>query len=237
MAHSLEQAPLPFYEQNLPQLDRYQRIEVLSVDPEGFLPPTKAEQVEVMGLQSVIHKSYGVSKHLAEVRIGQGKTKMADPEATARRIVRDYVGWALDAHQTQAQLGVLEEELKYVNPELPLGNNDLQKDVGRIGLLKFMRFFDLAVLRDSGRVDKVGYDPQRITYTEENPGILAHLEMAQDSWRVGQVKRALPLAQQDTTNRFMFWVPRLVEITKHSPKSLKAIAHEGIDKIYDRQKV
>lgn len=236
MAHNLEQAPLPFYEQGLPQLDRYQRIEVLSVDPEGFLPPTKAEQVEVMGLQSVIHRSYGVSKHLAEVRISQGKARTDDPERAARRIVRDYVDWALDAHQTQAQLGVLEEELK-VNPELPLSNKDLQKDVGRIGLLKFMRFFDLSVLRDTGKVESVGYDPQLVAYTEENPGILAHLEMAQDSWRVGQVRRALPLAQQDATNRFMFWAPRLVEITKHSPKTLKAIAHEGIDKIYNRQKV
>lgn len=233
-----EQAPLPFYERpELPQLDRFQRIEVLGMPLEGFLPVTKPEQVEVLGLIDVIEKPWGTSKHLAEVRIRQGHTRASDPESASRKIVRNYVDWALDSQQTMRDLDTLESEIKDINPELPLSEPDLTHDIGRVGLLKFMRFFDLAYLREKGRIKDVGYDPQKVNYSFDNPGIRFYLDLAQQSWRVGQLKRKIPLAQQDAVNRYVFWTPRLVEITKHSPKSLKAIANDGLDKIYDRNKV
>ncbi len=232
-----EQAPLPFYEKGLPHLDRFQRIEVLSSNPEGFLPTSKPEQVEAMGLQALIDKSWGTSKHLAEVRRGQNKARTSDPERASRKITRNYVDWALDARETSINLSQLEADIKDINPELSLSEPDLSHDIAVGGLLKFLRFFDLSTLRDKGRIQDVGYDPQSVNYSPDNPGIMAHLEMAKDSWRLGQVKRKLELAQQDSGNRFVFWMNRLVEVKKHSPKNLAAIASEGIDKVYGRDRV
>ena len=227
----MHEPTLPFYEQGIPELDRFQRLEVLELDPQGFLPVSKPEQVEVIGLLDVIGKSWGVSRHLAEVRRGQNTANSTDPEKAARKITRNYVDWALEAQQTGRELEELRVQLADINPELSLAEPDLRNDIGRIGLLKFMRFFDLATLRSTGKVETVGYDPQKVKNTEDNPGIVAHLEMGESSWRVGQVKRKLGLAQEDTKKRFLFWRPRLEEITKHSPKNLAAIAHDGLGKI------
>lgn len=229
-----EQAPLPFYENGLPELDRFQRIEVLSHHPDGFLPVSKPEQVEAMGLKSVISKSYGTSKHLAEVATNRRKNGFVDVERACRKIVRSYIDWALDAQITGKQLNNLAAEIHHVNPKLSLNEPDLAHDIGRVGLLKFMRYYDLTQLRDLGGAGRLPYDPQKIDYSESNSDLMTHLEVALASWRVGQVKSKIPFAQQDSSNRFLFWAPRLVEVTQHSTGSLKAIAREGLDKIYAR---
>lgn len=231
-----EQAPLPFYESGLPRLDRYQRIEILA-EIEGFLPVSRPEQTQAIGLEAVIEKPHGTSKLLAEVALRSKKYMMEDVSRASRKIVRNYVDWALDAQTTTQQLNILAEELAEINPGLSLAEPDLAYDIGRVGLLKFLRYYDLSQLRETDDVDRLPYDPQRVNYSEDNGGIMAHLEMALASWRVGQVKRKLPLAQQDSSNRFLFWTPRLVEVTKHSTGSLKAIAQEGLDKIYGRTSV
>ena len=105
------------------------------------------------------------------------------------------------------------------------------------GLLPFLRYFDLSVLKQTNRVDKIGYDPQKVDYKPDNPGIMFYVGEGLASWRVHQVRKQLPNASQDQANRFLFWAERLVEITKYSPKQLRAIANEGLDKIYGREAV
>jgi hypothetical protein len=216
----------------LPYLDRFERIDLLA-QTQGFMPVTKTEQVEVMGLQSFLGKPGGAAKHLAEVAIHQKKAGVEDVGSAGRRITRDYIGYALDAKASTKALAALQEELKEVNPELVL---ELAVEPEQPGMLEFLRYFDLATLKETGDLYSIGYDPQdpRLKYSVDNPGIMFYLKEAMSKWRVAQVKRRLPEATADQAARFIFFAERLVEITKHGPKQLAAIANEGLDEIYGR---
>jgi hypothetical protein len=230
---SAEQWPLPFNETGLPQLDRYQRIDMLD-HVEGFLPATRAELTEVTGLESVIGRAGGAAKHLGEVALRQHKTTMSDPNRTIRRLTRDYIGYTLDAKKSGAALDELGEALSGdVNPELILDRVCEPTDPG---LLEFLRYFDLMTMRKEGRIDKIGYDPQKVNYVTDNPGIMFYLDQAMASWRVHQVRKRLPEARDQQTRRFDFWVQRVVEISRHYPV-LRPIAEDGLDKIYNRKPV
>lgn len=228
------QNQLPLYENGLPELDRFQRIEILET-VEGFLPTTKAEQVEVMSLLDYPPNMGGAARHIAEVSRRQHlKTSMEDPASTSRKLVRNYVDWMTDAYKSSHELAQLETDLKEVlNPELRLSR---VFEPTQPGLLPFMRYYDLALLKITGDTEVIGYDPQKVSYTPDNGGIMYYLENALESWRVNQLKRKLPLAQAHESNRFVFFAERLHEVVKHSPNQLKAIANEGFDKLYDRTK-
>jgi hypothetical protein len=229
------QQTLPFYAApEYPELDRYQRIETLQ-RVEGFLPVSKPEQVEVMGLLSFPSSKGGAAKHLAEIDRRQHRTEMKDPNRTTRAVARKYVGWMIDAHQSSLELEQLGKHLEEVlNPELKLNR---VFEASQPGLLKFLRFYDLSLLARTGDIKTVGYDPQKVNYSVDNPGIRYYLELAMDSWRIHQLRNGLPYAKAHESNRFAFWAERNSEIIKHSPRSLGAIAHEGFDQVYGRTKV
>jgi hypothetical protein len=230
----VEHEQLPFYHTEVPELDRYQRIDTLG-EVVGFLPVSKPEQVEVMGLQSFIGLSGGAARHIAEVAKRQHRTDMADPTTTSRKLVRNYVDWMTDAHNSSRALAALADELKEVlNPELRLSR---VFEPSQEGLLPFMRYYDLALIKKTKDIETVGYDPQKVKYDPENAGIMHYLEYAMESWRVQQLRKQLPHAQEHESNRFLFWAERTVEVVNHSPKQLKAIANEGLDKVYGRTHV
>lgn len=226
--HAIQEA-LPLYG----LLDRYQRIETLSY-VEGFLPVTRPEQVEAIGLESFPPAIGGAAKHLAEIALRQRTTTMKDPNRTVRRIVLNYVNYATDAHVSGKSLEELQAVITDdINPELIL---DRVVDIEQPGLLPLLRYFDLAVMRDTGRLYDIGYDPQKVPYVPENPGIMHFVEEAIGSWRVHQVRRlVLPQAQKHEANRFMFWTDRLSEVIKHYPL-VRPIAQDGLDKLYGRAK-
>lgn len=228
----------PLYEPTgYPQLDRYHRIEVLD-RIEGFLPATKPEQVESMGLQSVIEKPWGTSKHLAEIALGRNKEHVntKDPEAAVRKIVHDYVGWAADALASSQTLATLKEAIAYAHPEVKLKDLDeLENQEVQAGLLKFLRFYDLSVLARTGEIEAVGYDPQLVNYSTDNPGIMYYLGLASEVWGVHSVRSRLPDAEDHESRRFLFWMERLTEVKSHSTGAARAIAAQGIDKIHNRQ--
>jgi hypothetical protein len=230
------QEQLPLYHVGEPELDRYQRIETLG-EVAGFLPVTKPEQVEVMGLMSFSPRQGGAAKHIAEVaRRQHTKANMEDPTATSRKLVRNYVDWMTNARESSRALSMLETELKEVlNPELKLAV--ARDELSQPGLLAFMRYYDLALLAKAGDIESVGYDPQKVAYSTDNQGIIYYLEAAMESWRIQQVRRQLPQAQTHEANRFIFWAERVNEVAKHSPKQLKAIALDGLDKVYERTRV
>lgn len=228
------QETLPFgQEQRLPQLDRYQRIDVLQ-KVEGFLPTSQKELTESLSLQSFIGSKGGAAKHLAEIDARQHKTAMTDPNRSTRRVVREYIGYAMDARQSSNQLEALQTALIDVNPELIL-NRAVEHD--QPGLLPFLRYFDLSVMRETGRLDTIGYDPQKVAYVPDNPGIMFYLGEGLASWRVQQVRQQLPIASRDQAERLAFWAERLGEIANHSSYQLKAIAQEGLDTIHAPQTV
>lgn len=222
-----EQLRLP--EMGNQQIDRFQRIEVLS-NIEGFLPTTKREQVEALSLQSFSSKRGGAAKHLAEIAIHQNKTNMEDPSRTTRSVTREYATWAFDAKASFDTLQTLDEAInEEINPELRL--NRVFKPTQE-GLLSFMRWYDLSQMRLDKGFNNIGYDPQKVEYTNSNGGIMFYLAEAMESWRVQQVRRKISLAQEHETQRFEFWTERLIEIEEHYP-SLRNIAQEGLSKLYD----
>jgi hypothetical protein len=212
------------------QLDRFQRIDALPRLEDGFLPTTLPEQTEVLSLQSFIDRPGGAARHLAEVVKHQRKADTDDPQAAARRITRDYINYAQDAKARFYELEALGDELEDANPELIL---DRVVTATQPGVLAFMRYFDLSTLRHTGNIRAVGYDPQKTKYLPDNGGIVAHAEMAVESWRVHQVRKRLPEAKQDQANRTGFFLKRLVEVKDHYP-ILRPIAAEGLDQIYER---
>ncbi|MBA2279524.1 hypothetical protein H0V99_03760 [Candidatus Saccharibacteria bacterium] len=222
---------LPFY--GYSELDRFQRIEVI-YRVEGFLPASKPEQVEAMGLESFIGKPGGAAKHLAEVVARQRKIKMEDPMRTARKLTRDYINYAKDAQCSGASLYELDLILEVANPELVL-NLVVSRD--QSGLLPLLRFYDLAMLRHSGMngIKEIGYDPQSVVYDSENGGIMFYVDEAIASWRVHQAKKVLSYAKESEANRYIFFAERLSEISKHYPK-LKPIVEGGFDDILGRAK-
>jgi hypothetical protein len=219
----------------LPELDRYERLDTLA-QVTGFLPVEKAEQVEVMGLQSVIDTPGGAAKHLAEVIVRRKKEGAEDPGAAARKIVRSYGEWALDAKNSVNSLAALRDTLADANPELLL---DRVVEPSDPGVLEFLRYFDLSLLREDGEgaLWELGYDPQAFKYSKDNPGILFYAGEAASVWRVHQVRKQLPNAIDDQSGRFTFFAQRLTEVIDHSDKKLAAIAHEARDKIFDRTEV
>ncbi len=228
---TVTQERLPFSrDPELPELNRYERIDTLS-HIKGFIPATPEEVIEVMGLQSVIDNSWGVAKHLAEVTIQQNKAGVEDPQRAARKITRNYIGYAQDAHDSTKALKSLQDTLDGVNPELIL---DRVITPDEPGVLEMLRHFDLHLLNETGNVWKVGYDPQKVKYSKDNPGIMFYAGEAVSAWRVHQVYKAIPNALAEQADRFIFFAKRLVEITEHSPKRLSAIANEGLDQLYGR---
>lgn len=219
-------------------LDRFARIEVIKVI-DGFYPASKPEQVEAMGLEAVIDKPWGTSRHLAEVSRRQiKKAHTDDPQAAVRRITRNYIDWAKDAASSKLELAGIEQEIDYVNPNL--GSRiwfDTAETDPTAGMLKFLRFFDLNMLKSTGSVEAVGYDPQKVSYTKDNGGIMYYLDAALERWNVRQLKQSLPAAISHETARAEFWSARLLEVSKHSPPQLKAIALEGLDKLTEIQSV
>jgi hypothetical protein len=223
------QQPELFYERpGLPRLDRYERLDTLA-RVEGFLPVSQEEQTEVMGLLSVIDKPGGAAKHLAEVTIQQKKAGVDDPAKAASKITRDYIGYAQNAKDSVFALESLTDALTDVNPELIL---DRVVEPQEPGLLEFLRYFDLSLLKDTHDIRKVGYDPQKVDYSKNNSGIMFYLEEALTTWRVHQVRKRLPDALSDQSARFLFFAHRLVEVRDHSSPQLRAIAREGIGKLY-----
>jgi hypothetical protein len=225
-----EAVPLPFYEAGSQPLDRFQRIETLSRLDGAFLSASLEEQTEVMGLQSVISTPAGAAKHMQEVVLHQNRANTNDPTRAAKKITRSYVEYAIDAQQRAGELVTLREALTDANPEL-LVNRVV--DAQQPGVLAFLRYFDLSALRDGVKIDKIGYDPQKVDYSTGNGGIMVYADWAVESWRVHQVRKRLPEAATSEANRLSFWLERLVEIEKHYGM-LKPIAREGLDTIYAR---
>lgn len=217
----------------LPELDRFERLEVISKNL-GFLPVTKTEQVDAMGLESLSGTPGGAAKHLAEVIVKQRKEGVADPHAAARKIVRNYIGYMRDATASAHDLTGLREELYDANPELAATR---VVDAKTAGVLSLKRFMDLSKLRDSRSIEAVGYDPQRVDYSPENGGIMAHLEMDMDSWSVRDMKLLLGAAVEDQSERFMFFAERLSEVQRHSDGRLATIAREGLEEFFPPQHV
>lgn len=216
------------------QLDRFQRLETLSLMEGGFLPATSTEVTEVMALEAVLHHPGGAAKHLAEVVIHQNKANTTDSMRAARKITRNYISFAQDAHKAEHDLGLLNKAISIdqdINPELKL---NLVVEDTQPGLLPLLRFFDLSILRETGRVDKLPYDPQKVEYIPTNGGIMFYLGLAMESWRVQQARKKLPEAITNETNRLDFWTTRLKEVQRSYPV-LKQIVTEGLDKIYGQQ--
>lgn len=228
----ISQPSLPFVE-NERQLDRYQRLDTLSRLEGGFLPVTRAEQTEVMGLVAEIDRPGGAARHLNEVNLHQQKADTLDPLRAVRRIVREYGGYARDAQQASGQLTHLHQDLRDVlNPELHL---DRVIEPTHPGVLPFLRFFDLMTLRDERRIDKIGYDPQKVSYTPDNGALVqVYVPWALESWTVHQVRGRLPEALENEAHRKAFWMERLVEVERHSPKQVRAVAKDELDKIHGR---
>ncbi len=211
-------------------LDRYQRIEVLGIT-EGFLPTTKEEQVEAMGLVTFKEKPGGAAKHLAEVAIHQSRADTTDNMRAPRKLTRSYIDWMLDAQQAADDMETLKVELSQdVNPRLALAT---VVESTQPGLLPFLRYFDLSLLRQFKKIQAVGYDPQKVSYRQDNPAIMYYLDEAVQSWRVQQVRRQLPEAVNHEVRRQAFWLERLVEVQKHFP-ALRPVATEGIDRYHQR---
>ena len=211
----------------LPQLDRFDRLEMLD-RVQGFLPTSPQEIVEATGLQSVIGRPGGAAKHLNEVAVHQKRAAKTDHNRALRSITRSYIGFAVDARQSVADLTDLQTELTEVlNPHLRL-NRVFEPD--QRGLLRFMRFFDLATITDEMSKWAAGYDPLKVPYKADNPGIMFYLEQAMEQWRVHPVRARLPQAIASETNREKFWTERLEEVHDHYP-ILRSIVEEGLDKL------
>lgn len=222
------QGVLPFEGQIL---DRYERLDLMG-HVEGFLPVSREEQTRATIIEPFVGRPGGAAAHLAEVASHQRKAGKEDTLAAPRRITRQMIGWALDAKQSGRTLDELTADLDEASPELIL-NRVLDTDDTRAHLLPFLRFFDLSTLRETQRVDAVGYDPQKVSYDSSNPGIMHYVGEAADRWRVQQVRRRLPDASGHEAARFGFWTYCLAKVREHYPR-LRPIAEEGFDKIYER---
>lgn len=213
------------------QMDRYARIDMLE-NVEGFIPTSRREITEATGLQSVIGRPGGAAKHFAEVVKHQNKANTRDPLAAARRITREYIGWAQDARVSVQALESLATELADdVNPTLIL---DRVLEVDDPRMLPFLRFSDLSMLKQDGKPDGIGYDPLAVNYSTDNNGIMFYLGESISKWRVQQVRRQLPTASGHEAARFDFWTARLTEVKNHYP-ILRPIVEEGFDKIFERK--
>lgn len=222
---------LPFHESD-GQLNRFQRIEVIS-RVEGFLPATKDEQVEALGLQSFPECIGGAAKHLAEVVVRQRSANTDDPMRAARKITRNYIDYAKDAQQSGQALQTLEVDLEEVfNPELRM---ELVVTPEHVGLRPFLRFFDLSILKDDKDFRAIGYDPQRVSYATDNGGLIPFLLEALDIWTVKQVKGRLPEAIGAEGNRLDFWTRKLGEVGKYYP-ILKPIVAGGLEELHQKAK-
>ncbi len=215
-------------EMQLPFLDRYERIDMLS-RVEGFIPTTAGELTEVTGLLSFDAQQGGAARHLAEIIRHQQEANTNDPQRAARKIVRNYINYAEDAKQSASALNELQSVLgEVLNPELIL---DRVVEPTQPGLLKFLRFFDLHTLQTTGGIEQVGYDPMKVVYSKDNAGIMHYLGQSLEVWRVHQVRTKLPFAVEDQNNRFAFFEARLGEVVKHFPY-LRPIAQSGLDKLH-----
>jgi len=211
---------------DLPTLDRFQRIEVLS-RVEGFLPATKPEQVEALALESYRDVPGGAAKHISEIVRRQHKNGTEEPIVTGRRVVHDYIGYAKDAQVSGKALTDLADELDYANPELIL---DRVVTAEHPGMVKFLRFFDLSVLRDDKGFGALGYDPQSFPYNTENRGIMFYVGEAVGRWTVHQVRTHLPDAIESEENRAEFWTWPLQDVEKYY-RGLKDLAVEGLNEL------
>lgn len=214
----------PIATAELAPLDRFERL-MVTRNTSDFMAASRAEQVEAM--QGSVPQPGGIAKHLAEVARRKVKEGDADPGRAPRAIVRSYIEWANDAVVAQAATQSVAEELAQdVNPELRL---DRVFPAPEPRLLPLLREVDLMTLRETHDVNAIGYDPQKVDYSPENGGIMAHLEMAQEQWIVGKVRRLLPSVVSLQAARQAFWTAQLRDVAKHSPKQLAAIAHQGLE--------
>lgn len=224
-----------FSEIDKSQLDRFARIEIIE-RIEGFYPTSKPEQVKVMQLEPFLSRKTGAAKYLSEVITHGRKLHQDDPVRAPRKIVKDFVDWAVDSSDALQQMRQVQEELEFVNPTLTANVwFDTAEHDPRPGMLKFLRFFDLDALNKGRSVETVGYDPQNVDYNPKNSGIMHYLDMANNRWNVQSIKLALPSAISHEENRLRFWGERLIEVVDHSPRQLSAIAHEGLDKLAQKQ--
>jgi hypothetical protein len=221
-----EQGELPFFDRSL---DRYDRLDLLH-EVEGFLATSQDELTRATIIEPFIDRPGGAAAHLAEVGAHQRTAGKDDVLAAQRRITRQIVGWASDAHQSGRTLEGLDDALDGTNPHLVLDRVLEPKDAR---MLPFLRFFDLAMLKQTRRA--VGYDPLKVKYVETNAGIMHYVGEAIGHWRVQQVRRRLPNAQAHEAARFDFWTARMREIQRHSPRPLGAIVLAGFDTIYERE--
>lgn len=235
MADTKEQFPaqqLPFEQPQsaaevLPSLNRYERLEMLEIT-EGFLPTSLREVSEATSLEAFKGHPGGTAKHLQEVTLRQKQTGMADPKRTGRRLTREYGSYAIDAKQRATAMGGLALKLQDdINPELKL---DRVFESTAPGLLDFLQDFDLRELRETGRPDKIGYDPLKVNYTLDNHGIVFYLQEAMAVWRVQQLRKHLPGAIDRQVQRQIFWADRLEEVVKHYP-DFRPIAKEQLAKL------
>lgn len=218
--------------QELPGLNRFDRIDTLGRIV-GFLPASLPEQTEVLSLQSFITRPSGAAKHLAGVARHQQGAATDDPLRAPRAITRGYIDWATDAQASVDALKSVQDELaEDVNPKLVMDRVfDSEKPDAR--LLPFLRFFDLSVLRDTGDINAVGYDPQKVKYTPDNNGIMFYLDQALATWHVQQVRKQLPQAISHETNREAFWIARIGEVARHfkGRKTPGPMAREALEKL------
>lgn len=229
----VQQVEAPLLSPELPALNRFQRLDTLARIV-GFMPVSRTEQVEAMGLESFTNSPYGAAKHLAEVARHQKKAGVEDVGRAPRKITRNYINYAKDAKNSAIALKQLQTELvKILNPELVL---DRVFEPEQPGLLEFLRFFDLGLLRQTGDETVMDYDPQAVDYSKDNPEIVSYLKEAMSIWTVHQVRKKLPEAVADQSARFHFFVDRLVEISKYSPRDVSAVAHDGLDELYVRKR-
>ncbi len=211
---------------NPEQLDRYERLDVLARIA-GFMPAGQNEQNEAISLYSFIGQRGATARHLAEVAIQQGRAGIEDTLRGPRSIVRKYGKYAADAQMSAAQLALLGAELEDVNPGLTI---DQVTEPDQPGLLPYLRFYDLSLVRQTKDKDAPGYDPQKVDYLSTNPGIVYYLELKMPQWPVKEVRGQLPKAISNEASRSNFWTERLAEVDTYYPK-LRPVVRDVLDKL------
>lgn len=213
------------------EMDRFERLEHIYRDL-GFYPVSKSEQVQVLQLEAVMERPGGAARYLAEVAQRQHKPHIHidDPTSTGRSLVRSYIDWARDAHMSaNASRDVIDElNADIVNPMLRV-NRVLDEADGR--LIPWVRFKKLQWLYDYREAGVAVFDPQdnKLDYSLNNPDIVHALQEETERATIGELKGTMSRVWEHEQHRRDFFVDRLGEVVKFSPRRLGAIALDGLE--------
>lgn len=210
-----------------PQLDQRQRLVDIR-ESMGIVPAAQEEITEIIGVRSFPDRIGGAAKHLAEVVKHQTGANTNDKHRAARKIIRSWGDWAIDAEENADALSQLDTYLSDIDNKKLLLDRVISKDTA--GAVEFLRHRHMEEFTKNGYIKNFGFNPLKIAYKTSNPGITPFVDMMLDKWNVLDVVKLLPADIAREKNRDALHRKSLGKVEKSFPY-LRGVAGETLGKL------